>query len=581
MFSEIKDTFSILEKKQKRKSFFLVILILANVFFEIIALLLLYDFIRLATSSLAVENFYKKSEHLNYFFLFLNLNYNFNSLLILILFVYIFKFFFTLFFNFFQYSFLNSTKVHLNETLFVGYLRKNYSFHLNNNPINLIRNTETEVSQFVLGCFMHMIFILTEGILISVIILSLFFVNSKVVIYSIFFLILFSFFYLNAIKPSLLKYGNSRIFFSANFLKNLSEAFYGIKSLKLYNAGNFFQTSLKQNAEQLAKANIFFSVVSQIPKNSLELLVVFVIIIFYKNNIHFIKTNPEIIISLGYFALASFKILPSTSKIILAFQSLKYNKKAIHIVKSELDNINYFKKNKKNYLNNKIKQISFNKNIVLKNIFFKHPQNSRPIFKKLNLIINKGDKIGILGNSGSGKSTLVDIITGLLDVKKGSFKVDGKIIKNNNKLSWISKIGYVPQKVYLTDDTIINNIAFGQSSVNKLKISKVVNQVGLDKVINLKKNKLENKLGQEGVKLSGGQIQRIGIARCLYKDPELLIFDEATSSLDIESEKQIINLIKGISKFKTLIMISHNPKNLGFCNKIYNIENSSIKKLRG
>jgi hypothetical protein len=114
MFSEIKDTFSILEKKQKRKSFFLVILILANVFFEIIALFLLYDFIRLATSSLAVENFYKNSEYLNYFFLFLNLNYNFNNLLILILFVYIFKFFFTLFFNFFQYSFLNSTKVHLN-----------------------------------------------------------------------------------------------------------------------------------------------------------------------------------------------------------------------------------------------------------------------------------------------------------------------------------------------------------------------------------------------------------------------------------------------------------------------------------
>lgn len=580
MLSEIKDTYSIFEKKQKSKSFFLIIFILANVCLEIIALFLLYDFIRLTTSSLATEIFFKKNEYLNYFFLFFNLDYNFNNLVTFILLVYIFKFFFSLFFNFYQYSFLNYTKTHLNETLFGGYLRKDYSFHLNNNPIHLIRNTETEVSQFVLGCFMHMIFILTEGVLISAIIFSLFFVNAKIVIYTIIFLFLFSFFYLNIIKPSLLKYGNSRVIFSAKFLKDLSEGFYGIKSLKLYNADNFFKNSLQNNAKQLAKANIFFSVVSQIPKNSLELLVIFVILIFYKNNVQFFKNDPELIISLGFFALASFKILPSVSKIILGFQSLKYNKKAIHIVKSELDSISYFKKNKSSDFNNTIKKIDFNKKIILKNIFFKYPQASMPIFKKLNLTINKGDKIGILGDSGSGKSTLVDIITSLLNVKKGFLQVDGKKIKKNNKLNWISKIGYVPQKVYLTDDTIINNIAFGQSSVSYSKIIKVINQVGLEKVVNLKKRKLNSKLGQDGIKLSGGQIQRIGIARCLYKDPDLLIFDEATNSLDINSEKKIISLIKKISKSKTLIMISHNPKNLSFCNKIYKIESGSIKKLR-
>jgi ABC-type multidrug transport system fused ATPase/permease subunit len=576
MFSEIKDTYSILEKKQKKKSFFIVILILLNVCLEIIALFLLYDFIRLATSSFTTENILKKNEYLHYIFSFLNLNYNFNNLLIFILFAYVIKFFFTFFFNLYQYSFLNSAKAYLTKTLFEGYLRKDFSFYKNNNPTNLIRNTETEVSQFVLGCFMHMIFMLTEGVLISGIIITLFFVNAKIVIYSIFFLFLFSFLYLSIIKPFLLKYGNSRIIFSTKVLKDLSEGFYGIKSVKLYDAENFFINSLKYNLKQLARANIFFSVISQIPKNSLELLLVFVILIFYKNNIQSILTEPETVLSLGFFALASFKILPSVSKIILGLQSLKYNKSAIHIIKSELDNISYFKKIKKKLFNKKVKEITFDKKIILKNIFFKYPDDSKPIFKKLNLIINKGDKIGIMGISGSGKSTLVDIITTLLDVKKGFLQVDDTTIRKNNKLSWISKIGYVPQKTYLTDDTIRNNIAFGQSFIEKLKIDNVINQLDLGNVVNSKKEKL----GQDGIKLSGGQIQRIGIARCLYKNPELLIFDEATSSLDIDSERKILSLIKKISKSKTLIMISHNPQNLRFCNKIYKIENGLIKKLR-
>ena len=173
----------------------------------------------------------------------------------------------------------------------------------------------------------------------------------------------------------------------------------------------------------------------------------------------------------------------------------------------------------------------------------------------------------------------VDIITSLLDVKKGFLKVDDVTIKKNNKLSWISKIGYVPQKTYLTDDALINNIAFGQPFINKLKIDKIINQLDLDNVFNSKEKKLTDKLGQDGIKISGGQIQRIGIARSLYKDPELLIFDEATSSLDIDSERKILSLIKKISKSKTLIIISHNPQNLRFCNKIYKIEKGSIKKL--
>lgn len=581
MLSEIKNTYSILEKKQKIKSFFLVIFILGNVCLEIFCLFLLYDFMRIATTSFTSNNIFERNYYLNILFSYIGVDYNINSLIFLILLLYVLKFFFNLIFNFCQYSFLNLIKVHLNKVLFEGYLNKDYSFHLNNNPVSLIRNTETEVGQFILGCFLQLIFIISESTFIFAIVLSLIFANTKIVIYTITCLFLFGFFYLRIVKPLLISHGNSRVRFSENFLKNLSEGFYGIKSLKLYNAKDFFVKSLNHSARQLANTNIFFSVISQVPKNSLELLIIIVILLFYQSKSGIIEANPEIIVSLGFFVIVSFKMLPSVSKIILALQSLKYNSKAILVIKSELKNINYFKKiNKKNYSKTRGQEIDFNHKIILKNIYFKHKETKKPIFKKINLQINKGDKVGIVGESGAGKSTLVDILTGLLDAKNGFVKVDNIKIGKNNKMNWISKIGYVPQKIYLTDDSIINNVAFGQTNIDKSKLKRVLKLVGLDILLKLKNKNLETKLGQEGIRVSGGQIQRIGIARCLYKDPEVLIFDEATSSLDKITEKKIIEVIKKISKSKTLIMISHEYQNLRFCNKIYEIKNGNLKKVK-
>lgn len=579
MFTEIKNTFAILEKKQKKKSLFLTILILTNVVIEIIALFLVYEFIRIATNSYTAELVLKKNKYLDYFFSYLSIDYNIGNLVIIILFVYFFKFIFILFFNLYQYSFLNFIKVQLHMKLYDGYLRKDYSFHLNNNPTLLIRNTETEVGQFILGCLMQMIFIFSEFTLIFGIVVALFFVNATVVIYTIYFLLIFSFLYLKIIKPSLTKYGNARIKFSSLFLKTLSEGLYGIKSVKLYNANSFFKNSLKKNAEELAKTNIFVSVISQVPRHSLELIVAAVVLFFFINNVEIIKVNPEISISLGFFVLASFKLLPSIIKIILGLQSLKYNKNAINVIKNELDSINFSENVSDIDFNSKLKKVKFTKKIILKNISFRYQSSKTPIFQKLNFIINKGDKIGIFGKSGSGKSTLVDIITGLLDLQKGYLKIDKTKITKKNKINWISKIGYVPQKIYMTDDTIINNIAFGQSFIDRAKIKTIATQLDLNKIINVRKK--INNIGQEGVKLSGGQIQRIGIARCLYKDPEILIFDESTSSLDSSSEKKILGIIKKISISKTVIIVSHNLNNLKFCNKIYKIEKNCLLKIKG
>ena len=224
------------------------------------------------------------------------------------------------------------------------------------------------------------------------------------------------------------------------------------------------------------------------------------------------------------------------------------------------------------------KKINFNKTIKYKNISYKYPSANKVILKNINFEVNKNDFVGIVGKSGAGKSTLVDLITGLLEVDSGDIIIDDLNLKNNLHLIKNS-IGYVSQDIFLTDDSIKQNIAFGVDSekIDNLKIEKAISASQLTKFINSLKLGINTVVGERGIKISGGERQRIGIARALYNNPEILVFDEATSALDLETEEDILDTLVKIKGKQTIIFITHRTSSLKYCNRVYELENCDLK----
>ena len=271
------------------------------------------------------------------------------------------------------------------------------------------------------------------------------------------------------------------------------------------------------------------------------------------------------------------KITKKTIELKIGIIFPRFNFPATDLIFRELNST--IKEENNSYHNSE--NLFFQKNIEANNISFKFPKSEKFLFQDISLKIYKNEAIGIYGETGAGKSTLIDILTGILKPSDGSVLCDNQEIEKNIK-SWQSRIGYVPQEIFLIDDSIINNIAFGirKEKINLKRINEVIKLSQLENFINTLPRGAETKVGERGIKLSGGQKQRIGIARALYKNPDLLIFDEATSSLDENTEKKIIETINSFKQKKTMIIISHRIVTLKNCDRTYKIENSKLIEQR-
>jgi ABC-type bacteriocin/lantibiotic exporter with double-glycine peptidase domain len=297
-----------------------------------------------------------------------------------------------------------------------------------------------------------------------------------------------------------------------------------------------------------------------------------------------LKSNKSIayfIPIIGLYVGASYKLLPALNRIIVNAQKLKRSALITFRISSQLKN---YEKNKKTLdkilMQKSVAPFKFKKNIILKDISFKYPGKNNFIFENINLNIKKGETIGIIGKSGEGKSTLANILCGFITPTSGSILVDDFDIQINLR-KWRAVIGYIPQLTYLFNDTISNNICFYSDNKknSKKKFEKVIKISQLAALI--KENPLhkETMVGERGILLSGGQAQRIALARTIYKDPQILILDEATSSLDAENEKGILEAIKSFKGKKTIIIISHRERTLSFCDKIYKVKNKKCTEI--
>ena len=566
----------LLGPKLKIKFVALIILSLFGTVIEMLSVSLLIPILNILTGTPEdIVNFLSNND-LTFLIPYLNLK----IILLIFLSVYAIKIFFRLFLVHYQNDFIFTFFNFLLNKLYKKYIFKDYLFHLKNNSGVLIRNLLSEIHQCSVGFVGSISNIIIEFIIIIGLILVLILYKPYVVIS---FITLTGFIALVVtliLKKKSKLLGQGRQKFSLINLNNIMQSFGGIKEIKVNLKEPQIIKKFYLNSLDLKKVNYLFQMLSQIPRLILELLFIISLVGLLFHLISSGLPSGEVIIFLGLLISIFARILPSIYKLSISYINISYYKPSVKLLFKELitddeDKLNRYDLNKKHSL-----EISFNDKIEMKKVSFMYPGTTKEILSKTNLIINKGDKIGIYGESGSGKSTLVDLIVGLLDPTKGQILVDGKDIKKNKK-QWFKKIGYVPQSVFLNDDDIRNNVTFYDTKNDKdlKRYNEVIKIAQLEKLVLEENNKDKHNVGERGVQISGGQRQRIGLARSLYKKSEILIFDEPTNALDEKNETNFLNSIFSLKSNNTIIIISHKKNTLKKCNRIFTIKKKKILEI--
>ena len=473
-----------------------------------------------------------------------------------------------------QSKYIYSVQRHVSTSLYKTYLYQPYSFHLNRNSGEIISNTITESMQFALGFVSPLIYIITDILIIFFISALLFYVEplgalSVMILFSI-----GSYFLYFLSKNRSAIWGEKRQENEAKRIKSAQQGLSGIKEVKLHGFEEIFAEFFSKSTSISLNSAMKQTTLQGMPKIFFELLTVIAIslLIFVLYNSG--TSSSQLISTLGIFALAAFKLLPSVARLVTNIQALRFANPVINKIKNELG------LEPKQVLFTSNNNLIIEKELTLKDISFQYDKSENYALDNINLSILSGQSIGIIGSSGAGKSTLVDIILGLLRPHKGKMLVDGKEINSENIKMWQKNIGYVSQSIYILDDSFKNNIAFGipKDEIDDEKINNATKLAQLETFINELPEGLNTFAGEQGVRISGGQLQRIGIARALYNNPSILVFDEATSALDNKTEKSVMDSITNLQGNKTIIIIAHRLTTVKDCDIIIELDKGSIIK---
>ena len=492
-----------------------------------------------------------------------------------LVFIYLLKTIYLMFLAWKQAKVSSSLSSYLAQKLFLGYLELPYSFHLQRNSSDLIRNIQSEVNLFN-TVSIAFIGLTTEVSAIFGVAVMLFIVEPIGAISVATFLFIFAFAFHRMTRKKLIIWGEDRQVVEGRMARHLTEAFGSIKISKVMGKTNYFFDHFTRNNNK--KADIFAKVTTlqQFPRLYLELLAVIALSAFILVMIMTGHSLAIILPTLGVFVVAAFRLMPSINRIMGGLQNIRYAKPVIDVLYQEF---NAIENNNRLILEIQNEELDFEKEISINNLNFSYKASSSGPLALNNISLNilKGESIGFIGPSGSGKSTLVDIIIGVLKPQSGFLKVDNINIYNNLR-SWQNHIGYVPQFIYLTDDTIINNIAFGipPEKINKNAVFSALKGAQLLEFINNLPLGVDTIVGEQGVQLSGGQRQRIGIARALYNNPDILILDEATSALDLNTELGVMNAITAMKGKKTILIIAHRLSTIEHCDRVYKMDTGKI-----
>jgi len=479
----------------------------------------------------------------------------------------------------FQGTFVYSAKREITLQLLNKYLSKSYIHHLSVNSSLMLRNLTTEINSYCNFFLMPVVNIITESLVIIFLLLLIILVEPVGSLLLVISLSLILLLFVKCTHRLVGEWGQQRLNAEEKKIKHIQECLGAVKPIFLSRNKEYFLKSfnLPNHVSGLMDKREY--IFQYVPKLGVETIAVCALIMMCLYLLWNGKTYLEITYMLGLMASAGFRLIPSFSRILNNYQCLRYGSASVKVLFDEFGDSSTESSNQIEELkDNKPQCLLFKERITFSNVSFSYDKKSK-LLDKINLSVSKGSTIGLTGSSGSGKSTFTDLMLGLIELDLGKIEIDGQPLKKRDRSNWFSMIGYVPQDLYILDDTISRNIAFGleDEKIDNDRIWEVLNIVNLKFFVEQSQNGVDTLLGEHGAKLSVGQKQRLGVARALYHDPEILILDEFTSALDRDNEQQILKTFLPLKGKKTILMITHSSYPLSICDQIYSLEDGKIK----
>jgi ABC-type multidrug transport system fused ATPase/permease subunit len=570
----------IFDRKQKGQLVILAVLILIGGVFETLGVSMMLPVVSVIISPEALHKGIAKVPGLSDVLQSLGLNDDVKlacALLIILILLFVLKNGYLLFLIYKQNTFISRARNDMISRVMREFLNRPYEDYLGADIPTVFRITDSDIPK-TFTLMLSLLSLSTELVVSLCLGIVLLFVNWQMTVLIVVVLLILTFISTRVLKPRLNEIGRRNQQTQSRIAKWRLQAIYGLKDVKVLNRQDFFIRNYYEQGKIGADIDRDYTVLNSVPRLMIETVFMAVVMLYVLIYIVRGGDATQLLPQLTAFGVAAVRIMPSANRINTYITAIAYNQVSLDYV---YENLTESMKTDKAMRAERAAiagpELHLENEIELKDITFAYPDSDVNIFTGANMIVKKGQSVGIIGPSGAGKSTIVDILLGLLHVQGGEILCDGSNIFSNYD-SWLAQIGYIPQSIYLVDESIRENIAFGidMDQIDDDRIWEVMEEAQLADFVKSLPEGIDTKIGDRGVRLSGGQRQRIGIARALYHNPEILVFDEATSALDNETEAAVMEAINSFHGRKTMVIIAHRLNTIEKCDVIYEVKDEKI-----
>lgn len=565
---------AILDKKQKKKICGLLLLMFVGSILETISVSAILPFISLILN----PNLIRENKYYIFVYKFLNFSnvkYFLIFVSIFLIIIYIAKNIYLLFLYELEFKFVYQGQLNMSKRLMSVFMKKPYSFFLTNSSSEIIRMVKDDITNVFL-LLQSVLQVITECIVVIVISIFLLIIDVKMTLFICMLLVVSTLVIKKILQPILFQAGAKAQKGNTGMTKWITQGIVGIKEVKIAQQEETFVEEFSTAGKDFVHMQKKYNVLNLIPRFSIETVCITGLLLYITLLILNGTDVIEIVPQLSCMAMAAVRLMPSANRISQNISMIGFRSAALNTIYSILIQVKDDEQEDKK----KTLPLSFTKEIRMTDIEYHYPNSDVSVLKNANIVIPKGMSIGIIGKSGSGKTTLVNILLGLLEPQSGGLYVDDILITKRNYQSLLDKVGYIPQNIFLLEGTIGENVAFGKAiqQEDKKLIHEVLEEAQLKDFVDSLPLGINTHIGENGIRLSGGQRQRLGIARALYRRPEIFIFDEATSSLDNETEAEVMSAINKLHGKTTMVIIAHRLNTIDKCDIVYKIEENAVTK---
>lgn len=498
-------------------------------------------------------------------------------LLITVILTFVVKNSYLLFLSYVQAKFVNSNLHRAGSYMLEEYLNRPYEFYLDADIPTIFRILDGDIPK-VFQLLLSLIKLVTELVVAVCLFVVVLIIDIKMTLVIMALLLLMTVIIVKILKPIMNRVGKENQEVQSVAGRWRTKAVYGIKDVKVLGREHFFAAFYDKHTRRGMELTIKYSVLNNVPRIIIETTCVSGVLVYLAICIAVGTNVADLLSPITAIAVAAIRLMPSMNRINTYLTDIAFYEPSLDYVYEHVDFSKYKEEGK--YVSSPPENpetVIVNNDIVLKDITYAYPNTEKKILDHADMVIPYGRSVGVVGPSGAGKSTVIDIFLGLLKSKEGSILCGDRNVLDNYP-SWLSNIGYIPQSIYLSDDSIRDNIAFGveKDKIDDNRIWEVLEEAQMKKFVEELPEGLDTSTGDRGVRISGGERQRLGIARALYHDPDILVFDEATSALDNATEAAVMEAINSFHGRKTLVIIAHRLNTIEKCDLIYRVENGKI-----